>query len=182
VSWPKRFRRAAAAATLTTAPFVAFAQPAPTASTTPASAEMKLPAFTDGLPTDEESKKPTPEEWRDAVEVAPTRMGPRAKGCTVARVREWVRVSCPDLVTASIAVLGGTATGYAFWIDPQKEGKDAKLPAGGEIQFPVRKGDRRVVQMLTFGPGYEGPLTQLPALVVQEHWLDDEPLPTLTVL
>ncbi len=140
-----------------------------------------IPSFAAGLPT-EESKKPTPEEWRDAKEVQPTRMGPRAKDCHVYRVREWVRISCPDLVTATIAVLGGTATGYAFWIDPQKEGKDAKLPAGGEIQFPVRKGDRRVVQMLTFGPGYEGPLTQLPALVVQEHWLDDEVEPIMTIL
>lgn len=167
-------------------PFAANAQPAASGSTTSASATAPppagLPSFTDGLPTDKESKKPTPEEWRDAPVVAPTRMGPRAKACTVSRVREWVRVSCPDLVTASIGVLGGTSTGYAFWIDPPKEGKDAKLPAGGEIQFPVRKGDRRVVQMLTFGPGYEGPLTQLPALIVQEHWLDDADGPTLTVL
>jgi hypothetical protein len=166
-------------------PFVATAQPAPSGSTTAAAATAppaSLPSFADGIPTDQESKKPTPEEWRDAPVVAPTRMGPRAKGCTVSRVREWIRVSCPDLVTASIGVLGGTMAGYAFWIDPQKEGKDAKLPAGGEIQFPVRKGDRRVVQMLTFGTGYEGPLTQLPAIVVQEHWLDDADRPTLTVL
>jgi hypothetical protein len=166
-------------------PFVATAQTAPSGSTTAAAATAppaSLPSFADGIPTDKESKKPTPEEWRDAPVVAPTRMGPRAKGCTVSRVREWIRVSCPDLVTASIGVLGGTMAGYAFWIDPQKEGKDAKLPAGGEIQFPVRKGDRRVVQMLTFGTGYEGPLTQLPAIVVQEHWLDDADRPTLTVL
>ncbi|NUO51882.1 MAG: hypothetical protein HOV80_23780 [Polyangiaceae bacterium] len=173
------------ATALLLAPFVATAQPAPTGSTTAAAATTppaSLPSFADGLPTDKESKKPTPEEWRDSPVVAPTRMGPRAKGCTVSRVREWIRVSCPDLVTASIGVLGGTATDYAFWIDPQKEGNDAKLPAGGEIQFPVRKGDRRVIQMLTFGTGYEGPLTQLPAIVVQAHWLDDATGPTLTDL
>ncbi len=163
---------AIAAVVAALSPGVAHTEPEPPSNAKP---------FTEGLPT-EESKKPTPDEWRDAPVVTATRTGPRAKGCTVYRVREWIRVSCPDLVTSSIAVLGGTATGYAFWIDPQREGKDAKLPAGGEIQFPVRKGDRRVVQMLTFGPGYEGPLTQLPALVVQEHWLDDEPVPIMTIL
>ena len=95
------------------------------------------------------------------------------------RVREWVRVSCPDLVTASIAMLGGNPKGMAFWIDPVREGQDGKLPAGGEVMFPVRRGDRRVVQLLSFGPGYEGPFTQLPALVVQESWLDGEERPVL---
>lgn len=147
----------------------------------PAPDPPPLPSFAEGLPA-EDSPKPTADEWRGATEVRATRMGPRAKGCHVYRVREWVRVSCPDLVTATISVLGGTATGYAFWIDPSKEGRDAKLPAGGEIQFPVRRGDRRVVQVLTFGPGYEGPFTQLPALVVQEHWLDDEAEPIMTIL
>jgi hypothetical protein len=97
----------------------------------------------------------------------------------VLRVREWIRVSCPDLVTASLSHLGGTPTGMSFWIDPPREGKDAKLPAGGEVMFPMRRGDRRVVQFLSFGPGYEGPLTQLPALVVQELWLEGAKGPEL---
>ena len=120
-------------------------------------------------------------EWAQAAEVEPTRRGPRAAKCHVWRVREWVRVSCPDLVTSSIAMLGGTNQGMAFWIDPAKEGKDGKLPAGGEVLFPVRPGDRRVVQFLSFGPGYEGPFTQLPALVVQELWLEGAAKPTLVL-
>ena len=153
----------------------------PSASTSaPLPSDPALPPFDAELPT-EDSKKPTTEEWRTAAEVRVTRAGPRAAGCHVYRVREWLRVSCPDLVTASISVLGGTPTGYAFWIDPAKEGAGGKLPAGGEALFPLKKGDRRVVQMLTFGPGYEGPLTQLPALVIQAHWLDDAPTPVLTL-
>ena len=45
--------------------------------------------------------------------------------------------------------------------------------------FPVRRGDRRVVQFLSFGVGYEGPFTQLPALVVQESWLPGTERPIL---
>ena len=160
----------------------AIAPPASASVSTLGPADPALAPFSDGLPTDGSSKRPTTAEWRDAPEVRATRAGPRAKGCHLYRLREWVRISCPDLVTASIAVLGGTAKGYAFWIDPAQEGEGGKLPAGGEALFPFQKGDRRDLQFLTFGPGYEGPLTQLPALVLQAHWLDDEDLPVLTLI
>lgn len=137
------------------------------------------PGFADGAFDEAASSKPTADEWKSAPEVEPTRRGPRSAGCHVWRVREWIRVSCPHLVTASIAMLGGNPEGMAFWIDPAKEGDDGKLPAGGEVLFPVRRGDRRVVQLLSFGAGYEGPFTQLPALVVQESWLAGEERPTL---
>jgi hypothetical protein len=152
----------------------AVAEEDPTTGHPPATA-----GFADAPFADEASAKPTADEWRSAPEVEPTRRGPRAARCHVWRVREWVRVSCPDLVTASIAMLGGTAQGMAFWIDPVREGADGKLPSGGEVLFPVRRGDRRVVQLLSFGAGYEGPFTQLPALVVQESWLPDEEEPVL---
>lgn len=171
------------------APNTSSAIPAtrPAASAQPsADASAKTPAMgakprfdAEPLPG-EESKKPSAAEWKSATEVVATRAGPRAKGCTLWRVREWIRVSCPDLVTASLAFLGGTSKDVAFWIDPPREA-DQKLPQGGEVMFPVRKGDRRVLQFLTFGPGYEGPFTQLPALVVQEHWLADAVGPTIVL-
>lgn len=153
-------------------------EPAASAAPSPPAATSE-PDFAEAPFPDEKSKKPTAEEWKAAPEVQPTRRGPRGAKCHVWRVREWVRVSCPDLVTASIAMLGGTTEGMAFWIDPVREGQDGKLPAGGEVMFPVRPGDRRVVQFLSFGPGYEGPFTQLPALVVQESWLEGAAAPVL---
>lgn len=139
----------------------------------------RLPAFGAESYVDEGSKAPTAEEWKTAKELEPTRKSARAAKCHVWKMREWVRVSCPDLVTASLAMLGGNPGGMSFWIDPPREGGDGKLPAGGEVMFPVKKGDRRVVQFLSFGPGYEGPFTQLPALVVQELWLEDASAPVL---
>jgi hypothetical protein len=158
--------RASAAVPASAAPSAAAATPAG-------------PDFAEAPFLAEKSKKPTAEEWKGAPEVQPTRRGPRGAKCHVWRVREWVRVSCPDLVTASVAMLGGTTEGMAFWIDPVREGQDGKLPAGGEVMFPVRPGDRRVVQFLSFGPGYEGPFTQLPALVVQESWVEGATAPVL---
>ncbi|WP_437594291.1 hypothetical protein [Sorangium sp. So ce1000] len=138
----------------------------------------------DGLPLDaapfpvEPSKQPTAAEWKAAPRVRLSRTGPAAAGCRSYRAREWLRIRCPELIISAISLLGGKAEGVAFWIDPPRG--DSELPRGGEVMFPIRRGDRRVIQILTFGPGYDGPFTLLPAIVVQEQWLDDEPAPTVT--
>lgn len=124
----------------------------------------------------EPSKQPTAAEWAAAPRVRLTRMGPAAAGCRAYRTREWLRFRCPDLVVAAISLLGGRAEGVAFWTTPPK-GSD--LPRGGEVMLPLRPGDRRVIQLLTFGPGYDGPFTILPAVVLQEQWLEGDPAPTL---
>ncbi|AUX32956.1 MULTISPECIES: hypothetical protein [Sorangium] len=126
----------------------------------------------------EPSKQPTAAEWKAAPRVRLSRTGPAAAGCRAYRMREWLRIRCPELTVSAISLLGGKTEGVAFWIDPPRGGSE--LPRGGEVMFPIRRGDRRVIQILTFGPGYDGPFTLLPAIVVQEQWLDDEPAPTVT--
>ncbi|WP_438036953.1 hypothetical protein [Sorangium sp. So ce204] len=138
----------------------------------------------DELPLDaapfppEPSRQPTAAEWKAAPRVRLSRAGPAAAGCRAYRAREWLRVRCPELTVSAISLLGGKSEGVAFWIDPPRGGSE--LPRGGEVMFPIRRGDRRVIQILTFGPGYDGPFTLLPAIVIQEQWLEDEPAPTVT--
>ncbi|EYF03753.1 hypothetical protein [Chondromyces apiculatus] len=124
----------------------------------------------------EPSKRPTAAEWADAGVVRLTRSGPATAGCRTYRVREWLRFRCPDLTFSAVSLLGGRTEGVAFWITPPK---DSDLTRGGEVMFPVRRGDRRAFQILTFGPGYDGPFTLLPAIVLQEQWLEDDPEPTI---
>ncbi|AUX43515.1 hypothetical protein SOCE26_049640 [Sorangium cellulosum] len=126
----------------------------------------------------EPSKQPTAAEWKAAPRVRLSRVGPAAAGCRAYRAREWLRLRCPELTVSAISLLGGKTEGVAFWIDPPRGGSE--LPRGGEVMFPIRRGDRRVIQILTFGPGYDGPFTLLPAIVVQEHWLEGDPAPTVT--
>ncbi|WP_437942495.1 hypothetical protein [Sorangium sp. So ce341] len=145
------------------------------AAATDASEERPLDA--EPFPA-EPSKQPTAAEWKAAPRVRLSRTGPAAAGCRAYRTREWLRIRCPELTVSAIALLGGKTEGVAFWIDPPRGGSE--LPRGGEVMFPIRRGDRRVIQILTFGPGYDGPFTLLPAIVVQEQWLDDEPAPTVT--
>ncbi|WP_437312011.1 hypothetical protein [Sorangium sp. So ce388] len=160
------------------------AQAKATATGAPGKPPATAPEAVEERPLDAEpfpgepSKQPTAAEWKAAPRVRLSRTGPAAAGCRAYRTREWLRIRCPELTVSAISLLGGKTEGVAFWIDPPRGGSE--LPRGGEVMFPIRRGDRRVIQILTFGPGYDGPFTLLPAIVVQEQWLDDEPAPTVT--
>lgn len=140
------------------------------------------PAAFDKQPISEQkSPTPTAAEWKDAPAVQLTRTGPAAKDCRAYRLREWLRVRCPTLQTSVISLLGGSPEGVAFWIDPPPN-KDSVMPGGGEVLFPMRRGDRRVIQLGTFGEGYDGPLTVIPALLLQEQWADGAEAPVITAM
>ncbi|MGK3993575.1 hypothetical protein [Sorangium sp. So ce1024] len=172
---PKGAPQAASAASAAPA-----AAPTPAVSATSAAAanaDEERPLDAEPFPA-EPSRQPTAAEWKTAPRVRLSRTGPAAAGCRAYRMREWLRIRCPELTVSAISLLGGKTEGVAFWIDPPRGGSE--LARGGEVMFPIRRGDRRVIQILTFGPGYDGPFTLLPAIVVQEQWLDDEPAPTVT--
>ena len=157
------------------------AQPAaPNAPAAPAAGEDR-PLDAEPFPG-EPSKQPTAAEWKDAPRVRLTRMGPAAAaaGCRAYRLREWVRIRCPELVTSAISLLGGKPDGVAFWITPP--GSGSALPRGAEALFPIRRGDRRVIQILTFGAGYDGPFTLLPAIIIQEQWVEGDAAPIVTAM
>jgi hypothetical protein len=126
-------------------------------------------------PAGEKSAVPKAAEWAKASPVRLARVGPAASGCIALRVREWLRIRCP-IRTFAISLLGGSNEGVAFWIGPEAEQQP------GEVQFPLRRGDRRVVELWTYGKDAEGGFMPQPALVVQEHWVDGEAAPTVTAL
>lgn len=124
----------------------------------------------------ERSKAPTVEEWRDvalAKSVKPTRQS--AAPCTAVRVREWLRVRCYGEPFA-ISLLGGSNDGLSFWIG------DENGKAFSEVQLPLRSGDRRVVQLWSAVRDAAGTSVVTPSWVIQEHWVEGEPDPTVTLL
>jgi hypothetical protein len=134
-----------------------------------------LRGLADDPPTSERSAVPTAAEWTTAESVRLSRTSARATGCAARRVREWLRVRCP-VPTFAVSLVGGSVEGLSFWITPQAQGSQ------GEAQFPLRRGDRRVVQLWTSRGEGEGPRAPAAGLVIQEHWIDGEPAPTVTVL
>jgi hypothetical protein len=124
------------------------------------------------LPT-EPSKRPTVAEWATAPKVALTRVSPNLTGCQAFLLREWLKVRCAGMPLAAFSLLGGERNDVLMWITPAKE--PTEPPSSGEVIFPLRKGEVRVLGGWTFGEGYDGPLTVLPAFVLQEDWREDTP-------
>jgi len=154
------------AAATASSPVTAQAPPA-------ASAEaMGLDADPPGA---EKSKSPSFDEWTKATKVRLTRTGPAAAPCTAYRVREWLKVRCMGTKPHAMVVLGGDAAEVSFWIDRDER-------KGGEVQFPVRRGDRRVIQVWTGEADAAGVFKPRPALLIQEHWLEDRAAPTVTAM
>jgi hypothetical protein len=126
-------------------------------------------------PPPEKSAVPTSSEWQSAASFQASRVSPDTTKCAMTYVREWVRVRCP-IKTFAISLLGGSNEGLSFWIGPE----DKDQP--GEVQFPLRRGDRRIVQLWGYGTDASGGVKAMPRIVIQEHWVEGEAAPTITVL
>jgi hypothetical protein len=152
-----------AALTSSVAPALAPAQPVP--SNAPR-------ALDEDPPGSEKTPTPKAQEWLEAAPVRLTMVGPAAERCVATRVREWLRLRCNDR-TFAVSLLGGTPEGVSFWIGPESEGQF------GEVQFPLRRGDKRVVAFWTYGKDAEGRFSPQRALIVQEHWVAGAAAPTV---
>lgn len=152
---------------------------APSALTAPTSAGVAVPAnaptLASDVPSADKSAAPSAAEWRDAKSVKLTRRGQRAGSCDGKRVREWLRVRC-QTKTFAISLLGGSNDGLSFWI-----GGEADRPFG-EVQLPLRRGDRRVVQLWATSSDSAGTSVVEPSLTLQELWADGDAAPTVTAL
>lgn len=134
-------------------------------------------ASSEGAWSHEKSPQPTKKEWAEAGSFEMTRLhGQRAKKCDALRIREWLKVRCHGVPTAAIQLVGGQAKNVYYWIQPPSE-ETGQLPGDGEVVLAVRQGDVRVIQWWTFGPGYDGPLTVLGSVMLQQKWPEgvDEP-------
>lgn len=140
-------------------------QPAPEAAKS-AAESRDFPAVASG--------SPKPAEWQSSQPFdVSRRVGSVSAHCETRRVREWIRVRCPALRVSAITQLGGSAEGARLNLDPKSADG---LPAGGELAFPIRPGESRVFLFWTLGEGYDGPLTVIPAIVVQSEWAAAQPV------
>lgn len=128
-----------------------------------------------------EAKSPTPSvaAWTAAESLPVKRaFGSKALACKVLRVAEWIQVRCPDVKAAAITELAGSDADVSYYIEPPG---DDRVPGPGHVTFRARRGDRRVFLFWTLGPGYDGPLTVIPAVVVQESFSATSAEPVLTL-
>ncbi len=137
-----------------------------------------LPAFDEKPFPDEKSPRPKNDEWKTAPEIALSEGSATGNGlCKVQRLREWIRFTCP-LTTAKITLMCGSAEDVLLELGPVPVDWGL-FPEGGEIVFPVRKGDRRLFEWQSVEFGYKGSNSVTSFIVISELWLPGEEKPVI---
>lgn len=134
------------------------------------------PRFDEAPFPSEKSPMPKDAEWKTAPFVSLAE-GYERPGCKAQRIREWMRLECETEV-AKVTLLGGNAEGVRFRLAPLEE-EWQRFPSRGEMIFPVRRGDRRVIEWQGVEWGYKGAMTARSEFLISELWLEDEEKPIL---
>ncbi|WP_437504929.1 hypothetical protein [Sorangium sp. So ce1099] len=175
-------------------PSVALAAPDGAAEGTRAEAVAALPEGGEGEaaskvrvlenapPVPEGGPRPQAAEW-DAAE--PVRLA-RDKGgdaCKARILREWLRIDCTAPSLAVVRTLGASAGEEWLWLDHKNSEQDPLgLATGVSVVFPVRPGDRRVIEILSGIGGYRGEIGLATAFVISEQWLNGDTGPIVSLL
>jgi len=128
-------------------------------------------------PPEVRSARPIEADWNDAQNVQ--FLTPDEFACKAHIVREWLRVACTGREERPFFTAARSGSLVAG--DPAEVSIDAdKETSSIVLTFPVRRGDRRVLQIEFQGGGYGGSFDQAtPALTISEAWLDGEPAPAI---
>jgi hypothetical protein len=116
------------------------------------------------------SDPPANADWATAP--AATEVRVTEPGCRVQRIREWYRVTCH--FAQRIELISGTREALTFGCTGQTSADD--FCSEGWAMFPAKRGDRRALQVFTWGKW--GPS---PESIVTEQFLEGDPLPLVTV-
>ncbi|WP_438000695.1 hypothetical protein WMF26_13605 [Sorangium sp. So ce185] len=135
-------------------------------------------ALEEAPPAPERTPRPAMAEWDDAE---PVRLARDKSGaaCKARMRREWLRIDCTAPSLAAVRTLGASAGEAWFRLD-QKNGEE--LASGVSVVFPVRRGDRRVIEILTGVWAYRGQLGISTNFMISEQWLDGDAGPLVSVL
>jgi hypothetical protein len=145
---------------------------------------------------EEKSKPPTLAEWNTEKDIG----GHFSDGyeCKLRRVREWIRFRCEGTNGLGAELVAGTPTEISFFraveentcVPPEESVamyKATVCKTRVEAVFPIRRGDRRVVQvvaqrdsnswtpMLGFYPD------NFVRAVISAAWVEDEPSPVVVM-
>jgi hypothetical protein len=127
------------------------------------------------------SKPPTPAEWKAANDLA---IG--VIGCSARRVREWMQIHCEVMRTMAIELVTGTASDLFFSVRPgggtciQDNYEGQICSDSDDMVFALRRGDRRVLQIIQGGFGYG--VSRTAVWVFSETWLADDAGPIVTAI
>ncbi|WP_437730603.1 hypothetical protein [Sorangium sp. So ce1335] len=129
-------------------------------------------------PAPEKTPRPAAAEWDAAEPVELARDGSGA-ACKARMRREWLRIDCAAPSLAVVRTLGASAGEAWFRLDHRP---NEELASGVSVVFPVRLGDRRVIEILSGSFEYRGEMGMTTRFVISEQWLDGDAGPVVSVL
>jgi len=154
------------AASIDEAPAPSPPEPAPSAA--PARLDDGPPTLASEPPAAAKTSPPKHADWKAASPVRLTRSNDAR--CSARRLREWIRIDCDIPAADSVALLAGSRAGVEVWTSELEH-------HGAVIVFPVRRGDRRVLQVNESAGKYGVD----PSALVSEAWVEGEDIPTITI-
>lgn len=106
------------------------------------------------------SAPPKRDEWPGATMVAVTQRTFAARACDAYVLREYMRVRCPQPMTG-VRQYAGSIKDVSVYVVPKERDADGSFhlfepPLGGEVVFPLRKGESFLFQFFTIEEGYDG--------------------------
>ena len=143
-----------------------------------------LPTELDDLQLpDVASSAPTQAEW-----LATQRLRTTSADCTARLVREWITIVCTlgnwagQYPLGIVRVMSGDPTdvGTWTWIPKPKSEYDATSIHVAAV-FPVRRGDRRIVELTYEETGAKPIFNHPAAFTISELWLEGMPSPEISV-
>jgi hypothetical protein len=132
----------------------------------------RAPAF-----PEEKTPRPKDADWQ-GTQPSDISIQGLPRGCSALRIHEWVRVRCESTL-ASIGLVGGDRTDVSVRMGPVNEEFLMPASSGGEMVFPVRRGDRRLFEWVAVEFGYKGMMSTGPLFVLSEVWLPGDDTPAL---
>ena len=149
----------------------------------PAPLPKLLPTELDDLHLpDVASPAPTEAEW-----VAAKRLRTTSFDCKARVVREWITIVCSLGVAGAypfgmVRVLAGDPKDVGTWTwNSKRKEDDAVLESFVAAVFPVRRGDRRILEITFQRFGAKPTFDRAAAFTVSELWLDGMESPEISV-
>jgi len=125
------------------------------------------------------SGKPKRDEWKDAIAVKVLARTYGAKRCKAELLREWMRVSCPDPM-GGIRQFVGPTKDVELFIYAKDITTLFQDPNGGDIVFPLRKGEPYLFQFFALSWGYGG-FGVSQSVLVDVTWSGSRKQPTVVL-
>ncbi|HTN91955.1 MAG TPA: hypothetical protein VL242_50145 [Sorangium sp.] len=147
-----------------------------------AAAAPKERLLEEAPPAPERTPRPQAAEW-DAAETVRLARDRGGAACKARMRREWLRIDCATPSVAVVRTLGASAGEEWLWLDQKNSEHDPLgLATGVSVVFPVRHGDRRVIEILSATGGYRSEFGVATTFVISEQWLDGDAGPIVSLL